>query len=69
MKVDYSKKVEKMAAAVLVGSCVILGASAVLMEGEDMAGPGNEGEMAEDAFKAMQLNDVEVQFNIGMNLN
>ena len=71
MKVDYSKKVEKMMAAVLVGNCVILGASAVLMEGEDMAGIGGEGEgeMAEDALKAMRLNDVEVQFNIGMNLN
>ena len=69
MKVDYSKKVEKMMAAVLVGSYVIFGASAVLLEGEDVACSGGELAAAEDAFKALQLNDVEVQFNIGMNLN
>ena len=60
MKVDYSKKVEKMMAAVLVGSYVNFGASAVLMDGKGMAGSGGDREAAEDALKAMQLNDVEV---------
>ena len=63
------KKVEKMIAAVLVGSYFIFDASAVLIEGEDVAGSGGELEAAEDAFNALQLNDVQVQFNIGMNLN
>ena len=63
------KKVEKMMASVLVGSYVFFDASAVLMDGEDVAGSRDQGEMAQDALKAIQLNDVEVQFNIGMNLN
>ena len=44
----------------------VLGANAVLMEGGDVAGSGGEGEMAEDALKAMQLNDVAVRINISI---
>ena len=60
MRINYIKKVEKMMASVLIGSYVFFDASAVLMDREDVAGSGDEGEMAQDALKAIQLNDVEV---------